>query len=126
MEAEHKPIREEVSETSSTQSGRDTSGFSFAGKIEQLEKLYYFAILGIILVLIVIGIDIVSDFSLHTRITNLEREIADNKVNFSKEISNLPNEKRVGNIEKVIEEEKEILNCLKFKKYWQYEECFTD
>lgn len=97
-----------------------------AAEVEKVKQLYQIAIFLLVVTVLLLAFNLVTDYSTHQRITELEREIADNKVNFFKEIGNLPKEVRIEKIEEDIEREQEILNCLKFKKYWQYGECFVD
>ncbi len=127
-----------------------------ASKGENLEKLYKIAIIAIAIAIFILAVDIWQDNILHSRITELEREVADyrkefaeQKDNFNSEIFTSKNEllnyknelfqkeseqnkiiesftnnERIIAIEGKIEEHLNILNCLKTKRYWQYEQCF--
>lgn len=121
-------------ETKTSQSGDTSSSAAQAyplSKGEQLETLYKVAILGIVLAIFILAIDIWRDNSLHTRITEIERQVADYKIELSDKINkqqeqldNLPKNNRIEKIENNIDTEKEILSCFKNKRYWQYEQCF--
>lgn len=92
-------------------------------KGKQLEILYKIAIGGIIVSIIFLSIDIYRDNSLHSRITELEKDVADYKVELNKEIDNLPKEERVKIIENDIKNLQKSLNCLKNKEYFSMK-CF--
>lgn len=127
-----------------------------ASKGENLEKLYKIAIVVIAVAIFILAFDIWRDNTLHSRITELERQIANYRIEITeyknninteaiikeKELLNykseiiekenqqnkiieiLPNNERVKTIEEKIEAEQRIINCLKVKRYWQYEQCF--
>ena len=72
-----------------------------AHKGEQLELLYKIAILGIIIAIIMLAFDLWRDESLHVRITELERQIANYKIQMSEEI--IKQQKQINHIENELE-----------------------
>ncbi len=110
-----------------------------ASKGENLELMYKIAIIGIVLAILILVFDVWRDNSLHSRITELERQVADDAKEFTTEKYNLSNEINTARNEfkdnkenvsmeneqnKKFESLNSIVDCLKNKKYWQYEQCF--
>ena len=79
-------------------------------------------VLGIALAgnIVLLSINLVRENSFHTRVTEIERNLNNYRVELLQEANNYQ-------IEQLnrIKEQDDILNCLKFKKYWQYEQCFN-
>jgi len=123
-----------MAKTTTLQSGGKTLSNKDAyplDKGERLETLYNIAVIGIVIAILILVFDIWRDNSLHTRITELERQVAEYKIDLSEkiikqqgQIDNLPDKERIKKIEENVKNEQEILGCFKNLKYWQYEQCF--
>ncbi len=119
-------VEKEKTNPETKQSGGSNLSAYPASEGEKLESLYKIAIIGIVIAICVLAFNIWQNNSLHTRITELEKDIAQYKIEiyekiflYQKEYDNnslfLTGE--INNIKKTNE-------CLKQKRYWQYEQCF--
>lgn len=114
------------SKSTTSKSGEAMVSGNIPEKVKTIEDWLKYLFAGIILAIILLSIDLYRDSNLHTRITELEREIAIYKkeiVGQQVRVNNLLNVKTSG-IEEDINQIQGILNCFEQKKYWKYEECF--
>ena len=105
---------------------KSTGGASLSSRVASHEKkiniiwiLLVVLGLGIVLNIVLLSINLIRENSFHIRITDMEKDSTDYRIELLQKIDNY----QIEQLDKTKEQD-DVLNCLKFKKYWQYEECF--
>lgn len=91
-------------------------------KIDNLKGILYGSIVVMCISIFMLTVDILRDNNVNSRISELEREIAD----YKKENFEL-NEKSFSEKRALFDEfskQQKVIECLKISQYWQYQRCF--
>jgi len=98
--------------------GNQTSK-NIAGEIKNLGLIVKILLIGIVGAIILLSVDLYRDSSLHSRVTDLEKDYADFRIDFSTKLNNIniPDNNKIKSMESTI-------NCFKISKYFN-NNCFN-